>query len=96
VVHVVPDGADDLVELFGGETADEVDKLAQVEWSEGPGGAPVLGRCPNWFAGSVLDRLGLGDHVGFLLEPVAGEHRVEGLAAFPFSRAEGMKPGHEP
>jgi flavin reductase (DIM6/NTAB) family NADH-FMN oxidoreductase RutF len=29
-------------------------------------------------------------------DTVAGEHRVEGLAAFPFSRAKGMKPGHEP
>jgi hypothetical protein len=44
----------------------------------------------------VLDRVRLGDHVGFLLEPVAGEHRVEGLAAFPFSLAKGMKPGHGP
>jgi flavin reductase (DIM6/NTAB) family NADH-FMN oxidoreductase RutF len=96
VVHVVPSDADDLVELFGGETGDEVDKLSQVEWSEGPDGVPVLARCPNWFAGSVLDRVRLGDHVGYLLEPVAGEHGVNGLAAFPFSRAKHVRPGHEP
>jgi len=96
VVHVVPADADDLVEIFGGETGDEVDKLAQVAWREGPDGAPVLERCPNWFAGSVLERVKLGDHVGFLLEPVAGEHGVDGLQAFPFARAKHVRAGHEP
>jgi flavin reductase (DIM6/NTAB) family NADH-FMN oxidoreductase RutF len=94
VVHVVPEDADDLVELFGGETGDEVDKLAQVEWSEGPDGTPVLARCPNWFAGSVLQRMRLGDHVGFLLEPIDGSHGAPGQRAFPFSRAKQVEPGH--
>jgi flavin reductase (DIM6/NTAB) family NADH-FMN oxidoreductase RutF len=31
-IHFLPDDARDLAELFGGETGDEVDKLAQVEW----------------------------------------------------------------
>jgi flavin reductase (DIM6/NTAB) family NADH-FMN oxidoreductase RutF len=95
VVHVVPEGAADLVDLFGGETGDEVDKLARVEWSEGPDGVPVLACCPNWFAGSVLQRVRLGDHVGFLLEPVEGGHGDPGERAFPFSRAKAIQPGHE-
>jgi flavin reductase (DIM6/NTAB) family NADH-FMN oxidoreductase RutF len=94
VVHVVPEDADDLVELFGGETGDEIDKLARVEWSDGPDGTPVLARCPNWFAGSVLQRLPLGDHVGFLLEPVDGSHGAPGQRAYPFSRAKEIEPGH--
>jgi flavin reductase (DIM6/NTAB) family NADH-FMN oxidoreductase RutF len=94
VVHVVPEDAFDLVELFGGETGDEIDKLARVEWSEGPDGAPVLAGCPNWFAGSVLQRIPLGDHVGVLLEPVDGRHGAPGQRAFPFSRAKGIEPGH--
>jgi flavin reductase (DIM6/NTAB) family NADH-FMN oxidoreductase RutF len=94
VVHVVPEDAPDLVELFGGETADEVDKLAGLDWSEGPDGAPVLARCPNWFAGSVLQRVRLGDHVGFVLEPVDGAYGAPGQRAFPFSRAKGVEPGH--
>ena len=93
-VHVVPEDARDLVELFGGETADEVDKLAQVEWRDGPDGVPVIARCPNWFAGPVLQRIPLGDHVGFLLEPVDGEHGAPGQPAYPFSRAKEIEPGH--
>jgi flavin reductase (DIM6/NTAB) family NADH-FMN oxidoreductase RutF len=94
VVHVVPEDAGDLVELFGGETGDEVDKLARVEWSDGPDGAPVLARCPNWFGGRVLERIPLGDHVGFLLEPVDGRHGAPGQSAYPFSRASEIEPGH--
>jgi flavin reductase (DIM6/NTAB) family NADH-FMN oxidoreductase RutF len=94
VVHVIPDDAEDLVHLFGGETGDEVDKLARVEWSEGPDGGPVLARCPNWFAGSVVSRVPLGDHEGFLLDPVDGRHGAPGQRGFPFQRAKGIKPGH--
>jgi flavin reductase (DIM6/NTAB) family NADH-FMN oxidoreductase RutF len=93
-VHVVPEDAEDLVDLFGGETADEVDKLGQVEWSPGPDGAPMLARCPNRFAGCVLSRVPLGDHVGFVLEPVQVEHGAPGQRAYPFSRAKRIEPGH--
>ena len=53
-VHVVPADAEALAEIFGGETADEVDKLSRVDWREGPGGAPVLNDCPNWFVGRLF------------------------------------------
>ena len=93
-VHVVPADAEALAEIFGGETADEVDKLSRVDWREGPGGAPVLNDCPNWFVGRVLDRLDTGDHVGFLLDPVAAQ--VGGTVDwFRFQRAKGIAPGHE-
>ena len=93
-VHVVPADAEALAEIFGGETADEVDKLSRVDWREGPGGAPVLNDCPNWFVGRVLDRLDTGDHVGFLLDPVAAQ--VGGTVDwFSFQRAKGIAPGHE-
>jgi flavin reductase (DIM6/NTAB) family NADH-FMN oxidoreductase RutF len=94
VVHVVPEDAADVVELFGGETGDEEDKFARCEWSEGPGGAPVLARCPSWFAGRILERLPLGDHVGHLIEPIDGAAGDE-RPAFPFSRAKRVEPGHE-
>src|SRR5919106_332536 len=50
IVHLVPQEADDLAELFGSETGDEIDKFARCGWSPGPGGAPVLDACGNWFA----------------------------------------------
>src|SRR5215210_2776132 len=36
-IHLVPEDADQLAELFGGETGDEVDKFARADWREGPG-----------------------------------------------------------
>jgi flavin reductase (DIM6/NTAB) family NADH-FMN oxidoreductase RutF len=93
-VHFVPEEAEELVELFGGETGDEVDKFARCAWREGPGGVPILDECPNWFVGRVLWRAGAGDHDVFLLEPVAAEN---GTAEdeFTFHRAKRIEPGHE-
>jgi flavin reductase (DIM6/NTAB) family NADH-FMN oxidoreductase RutF len=92
-VHCVPAEAEDLARLFGGETADEVDKFARVEWHEGPEGVPVLDRCTNWFAGRVLARVDAGDHDLFLLAPVAGEAAAE-EEEFTFHRAKRIEPGH--
>jgi flavin reductase (DIM6/NTAB) family NADH-FMN oxidoreductase RutF len=70
-VHLVPAGRLDLAELFGGETGDEVDKFAGRRLDEGPGGEPLLVECPLRFSGRILERHPLGDHAGYLLEPVA-------------------------
>ena len=94
-VHFVPAEAEDLVELFGGETGDDVDKFAQCAWREGPAGAPVLEACGNWFAGRVLERLPAGDHVAFLLDPFEA-HADRSEEAFVFHRAKAIAPGHEP
>jgi flavin reductase (DIM6/NTAB) family NADH-FMN oxidoreductase RutF len=91
-VHCVPADAGDLAELFGGETGDEVDKFARVDWHDGPEGVPVLDRCRNWFAGRVLARLDAGDHDLFLLEPIAGEAAADD--EFSFHRAKRIDPGH--
>jgi flavin reductase (DIM6/NTAB) family NADH-FMN oxidoreductase RutF len=94
VVHFVPDWAEQLTELFGGETGDEVDKWSRCAWRPGPEGVPVLEELASWFAGRVLERLDLGDHVGFLLEPIAGETR-RGERPFTFHRAKRIEAGHE-
>ena len=93
-VHFLSTDDGDLAELFGGETGDEVDKLAEIEWHEGPAGVPLLDRCPNRFVGSILDRYQAGDHVCFLLEPIAAEHGYE-IRPFPFHRAKQIDSGHE-
>lgn len=93
-VHVVPAGARDVVELFGGETADDVDKFERCEWREGPEGLPILARCPSWFAGRIVERVDLGDHVAHVIEPFAGEAGPD-EPAYPFSRAKRIEPGHE-
>jgi flavin reductase (DIM6/NTAB) family NADH-FMN oxidoreductase RutF len=92
-VHFVPRQAEALAQLFGGCTSDEVDKFARCAWKSGPAGLPILQECPSWFVGRVLDRLDLGDHVGFLLEPVAA-HRAGGAPYYTFSQAKRIEPGH--
>jgi flavin reductase (DIM6/NTAB) family NADH-FMN oxidoreductase RutF len=92
-VHCVPETGQDIAELFGGETGDEVDKFARTGWREGPSGVPLLDDCPNRFVGRVLERLGAGDHDAFLLEPVAAEH-ADDTGEFTFHRAKRIHPGH--
>lgn len=95
VVHLVPHDAEGLAALFGGQTGDDVNKFAQCAWSPGPDGAPVLSDLADWFAGRILSRSDLGDHCGFLLEPIEGEARCSG-SQFTFRRAKWIEPGHEP
>ncbi|MBN1528988.1 MAG: flavin reductase family protein [Thermoleophilaceae bacterium] len=94
VVHLVPESATELAELFGSETGDEVDKFERCDWHPGPLGIPVLDECGNWFAGRVLERLDAGDHTALLLEPFEAASDP-GEGAFAFHRAKRMEPGHE-
>jgi flavin reductase (DIM6/NTAB) family NADH-FMN oxidoreductase RutF len=91
-VHLVPRGAKELVELFGGETGDEIDKFERCAWSSGPRGLAILDDCPTWFAGSVCERLDLGDHMGLLLEPIEAHHA--GGEVEYFQRVKDVDPGH--
>lgn len=69
VVHVLYEQDHALASLFGEETEtdEDVDKFSSCSWTPGPGGAPVLDGC-DWFAGTVHERVELGDHVGFVLD----------------------------
>ena len=93
-MHLVPSGAKDLAELFGEETGDEIDKFERVDWREGPGGAPVLERCENWFAGRILERHDVGDHRAHLLEPIEAE-TDGGERGLTFRKVRDLEPGHE-
>lgn len=94
VVHLVPEHAQELAELFGGRTGDEIDKFSRCAWRPGPGGSPVLGECPRWFAGLARERLDLGDHVGFMLEPVDGR-TSDDRSALTFHGARWIDAGKE-
>ena len=95
VVHLVPDEATGLAELFGGETGDDTDKFAQCDWRPGPEGVPVLRDLENWFAGRIIDRIDLGDHRGFLLEPIDAQAGGSD-SQLTFRDAKRIEPGHEP
>jgi flavin reductase (DIM6/NTAB) family NADH-FMN oxidoreductase RutF len=94
-LHLVPAGADDLVDLFGSHSGDELDKFERCAWHTGPGGLPVLDDCPNWFAATILERLPAGDHCAFLVEPFAAGASAD-PSQFDFHRAKRFEPGHEP
>ncbi len=93
-VHLVPRAAIELVELFGGETGDEIDKFERCAWSTGPRGLPILDDCPSWFAGEIRARHDLGDHMGMLLEPI--DARFEPGEFVSFREVRDVEPGHEP
>jgi flavin reductase (DIM6/NTAB) family NADH-FMN oxidoreductase RutF len=92
-VHFLAATDTELAELFGSQTGDEIDKFARCRWQPGPAGLPILSDCARWLAGRVVDRYTFGDHVGFVLEPFAAEHRQTG-AHFTYQRARWLEPGH--
>jgi flavin reductase (DIM6/NTAB) family NADH-FMN oxidoreductase RutF len=93
-VHLVPEDATELAELFGGETGDEVDKFERCAWRPGPGDVPLLDDCPNRFVGRIVERIDFGDHTGMVLEPLhAEEDQASGQLGF--HRAKRIEPGHE-
>ena len=94
IVHLVPEDAGELAELFGGQTGDEADKFASVPWEPGPERLPVLRQCRSWFAARILDSMDAGDHRAFLVQPFAGAHEP-GERPFTFLRARAIDPGHE-
>jgi len=95
VVHPVPEEAEELAVLFGGQSGDQLDKFDRCRWEPGPDGAPVLTELQNWFAGRVLERIEFGDHVGFLLEPTEVSSGAT-YETFTFRRGKWIDPGHEP
>jgi flavin reductase (DIM6/NTAB) family NADH-FMN oxidoreductase RutF len=95
VVHLVPHDCLELAELFGSETGDRVDKFERCDWRAGPGGAPILELCSDWFAARIEDRIDPGDHVTLLLEPLEVDAGHAG-APLTFERVKTLEPGHEP
>ncbi|MEO8314524.1 MAG: flavin reductase family protein [Pseudomonadota bacterium] len=93
-VHVVDNENKAIADRFGGETGDEIDKFATVGWRS-MAGAPVLTDCDRWFIGSIIERIDLGDHVGYLLEPILVQN---GPASeqLTLQQARDIKPGHAP
>ncbi len=98
-VHLLSASDHDLAERFGGTTGDDpdVDKMAGLPWSAGPGGTPLLDALPERFVGRILERVRVagGDHVGFVLEPEVAEVRA-GAAEAPLrlGRTGDIDPGH--
>jgi len=94
-VHLIPRRHCELARLFGSETGDHTDKFARCSWHVGPYGLPILDDAAGWFAGAVLSRYDVGDHVGFLLQPVAGSAPDTFEQLVTFADVRDLEPGHE-
>jgi flavin reductase (DIM6/NTAB) family NADH-FMN oxidoreductase RutF len=94
-VHVVAREHIGLANLFGGETGDEIDKFDRCTWHSGPEGVPILDDAGAWFVGKILDRFDVGDHVGHVLGPVAGQPPGEITDWVTFADVRHLSPGHE-
>jgi flavin reductase (DIM6/NTAB) family NADH-FMN oxidoreductase RutF len=84
-----------LATAFGGETTDDDNTFARCRWHPGLWGAPILDDCGRWLVGRVVEQLVLGDHVGFVLEPIAA-HDEGPERPLPFSAVKDLDPGHQP
>lgn len=93
-VHVVPHDRLDLAVLFGHHTGDDVDKFAECAWTAGPRGVPLLDACRARFVGRILGRHALGDHTGYLLEPIAAEGTASPEGYVGFQAVRDLEPGH--
>jgi len=94
-VHLLPRAELALATLFGEKTGDDTDKFAECAWHSGPEGMPILDAAPAWFVGHVTRRFDLGDHVGHLVEPVAGSAPDDLGELITFSDVRDLEPGHD-
>lgn len=94
-VHLLGTDQLDLARIFGELTGDRTDKFELVEWHRGATGVPLLPNCAAWLEGPVLRRVDLGDHVGHLVEPVAGGGGGA-VGELMYSSARHLHPGHPP
>jgi flavin reductase (DIM6/NTAB) family NADH-FMN oxidoreductase RutF len=69
-VHLLARRQHALAELFGGETGSEINKFDRCSWRAGPNGMPILDEAVAWFVGRTVNRVDVGDHVAYVLEPV--------------------------
>lgn len=94
-VHLLTRDQHDLAALFGGRTGDDVDKFADVDWREGPGGSVVLTAAAAWTVGLVEQRLDTGDHVAHVLAPEqSGERPGMSGSLLRLEDALDIEPGH--
>jgi flavin reductase (DIM6/NTAB) family NADH-FMN oxidoreductase RutF len=94
-VHLIERRDCELARLFGSVTGDRTDKFARCAWHSRPHGLPILDDATGWFAGAVLSRYDVGDHVGVLLEPIAGSAPEKFEQLVTFSDVRDLDPGHE-
>ena len=93
-IHVLAAEHRDIAELFGERTGDDVDKFAHCAWTPDEHGMPILAESAAWFAGPIVDRVDLGDHVGFLVAPDSGAAPRNISSLLTYAAVRDLVPGH--
>lgn len=93
-VHVLARHHRSLAELFGGP-GDESGKFHRCRWRAGPQGMPILDDAIAWFVGRTLGRIEMGDHVQYVLQPVATWAPESSDDPLYLSDLDDLDPGHE-
>ncbi|MEY2566226.1 MAG: hypothetical protein QOE35_755 [Actinomycetota bacterium] len=94
-VHLLHSDDTATAELFGAKTGDDIDKFGLIPWHPGPGGVPVLDGAKGWFAGPVIEIVDLGDHHGFVIDPLEGDAGTgDPDDLFTFQQAKDIEAGH--
>jgi flavin reductase (DIM6/NTAB) family NADH-FMN oxidoreductase RutF len=83
-----------LARLFGEETGHEIDKFTRCSWEEGPDGVPLLDGLDH-FVGRVLDRVDLGDHVGFVLAVDGGRAEHADVPLLTYQDVDDLEAGND-
>jgi flavin reductase (DIM6/NTAB) family NADH-FMN oxidoreductase RutF len=92
-VHLLGADQGDVASLFGETSGDTVDKFAQVRWSRGATGVPILADCAAFIEGPTVAQTSGGDHQVFIIGVSGGgPGRHKGL--FMLSDAAGFDAGH--
>ncbi len=94
-VHIVARSNVEVARLFGSQTGDNVDKFKQCSWHSGPAGMPILDDAAAWFVGKTLSRIDVGDHMAYLLEPIAAHISDDSGELVVFSDVVDLEPGHD-
>ncbi len=94
-VHVLARPHHALAELFGTQTGHQVNKFDRCSWRAGPQGMPILDDAIAWFVGRIVSWIDAGDHVAFLLMPVATWSPESSEDPLYLSDLDDLEPGHE-
>lgn len=95
-VHFLGTEHHDLAEHFGTTCGAETDKFADVAWTPGPGGVPLLDVCPDRVVGTKHALLDSGtDHVCLIVDPIDTAMREDGsFVPLRLSDVDDLEPGH--
>lgn len=94
-MHVLSYQHSELAQLFGGQTGDHIDKFDRCAWHAGPEDMPILDDAVAWFVGKTLTRFDVGDHVGHVLEPIAGQAPESFGDLITYADVADLESGHD-